>query len=171
MRNDSSVRTDDEVSEIYKRNVETIYRLCVLYLRNIADAEDAVQSVFVRLMKSDKAFTDHEHEKAWLIVTAKNYCKDMLKSWWRFRRVRIVPLPEISHWDDSTKGSEIMEQLLSLPSKYREVLYLYYYEGYSVKEIGRMLNRKESTVQTQLYSGRKRLKENLEGGVHVVRPD
>lgn len=125
----------------------------------------------MKLIKSGKTFTDPEHEKAWLIVTAQNYCKDMLKSWWKFRRVRMDYLQELPYRDNREQAVEIMEQLLALPSKYKEVLYLYYYEGYSAKDIGVMLNRKESTVQTQLFNGRKRLKLSLEGGNHHVQSD
>ncbi|PZD95724.1 sigma-70 family RNA polymerase sigma factor [Paenibacillus sambharensis] len=160
--------TDYEVSQIYQRNVESIYRLCFIYLKNAADAEDAVQSVFLKLIKSGKVFTDGEHEKAWLIVTAKNYCKDLLKSWWKFRRVRMETLPEVSYWDDREEGGEILKQLLALPPKYKEVLYLYYFEGYSVKDIAEMLSRKESTVQTQWFNGRKRLRLSLKGGNHYA---
>ncbi|MFZ5986492.1 MAG: RNA polymerase sigma factor [Bacillota bacterium] len=163
MGNNSLLRTDKELAEVYQRNVDTVYRLCYIYLKNHADAEDAVQSIFLKLLKTDKTFNNFEHEKAWLIVTTKNYCKDILKSWWRFCRVSIDLLPEVAYWDNHEKAGEVLEQLLSLPPKYKEVLYLYYYEGYSVKEISKLLERNESTIQTQLFNGRKRLKMGLGG--------
>lgn len=171
MENRTSVCHDEYVAEIYRRHVEGVYRLCFLYLKKATDAEDAVQSVFLKLMQSGKMLSDHEHEKAWLIVTAKNHCKDMLKSWWKFRRVHMERLPESSYSDNHEQTIEMAEMLLALPSKYKEVLYLYYYEGYSVKDISTMLNRKESTVQTQLFNGRKRLKMSLEGGILHVESD
>ncbi|MUT68354.1 RNA polymerase sigma factor [Paenibacillus sp. NEAU-GSW1] len=167
----SSVCSDDDIAEVYQRHVDTVYRLCFMYLKNASDAEDAVQSVFLKLLKIGKKFADHEHEKAWLIVTAKNYCKDMLKSWWKFRRVRMDHLPELFNSENQEQANELMETLLALPPKYKDVLYLYYYEDYSVKDISAMLNRNESTIQSQLANGRKRLKVRLEGGIHHVRSD
>lgn len=151
------------MDQLYQRNVDRIYRICFMYLKNQADAEDAVQSVFLKLFKSEMTFKDHEHEKAWLIVTARNHCKDQLKGWWRTRHVDLEVLPE-GIWRDDREGSgAILEKLLSLPSKYRIVLYLYYYEDYSVRELSSMLGRKESTVQTQLAKGRALMKLSLGG--------
>lgn len=166
METNTLLVTDKELAEIYQRNVDTIFRLCYMYLKNTADAEDAIQSVFLKLIKAVKKFNDFEHEKAWLIITTKNHCKDILKNWWKSNRVSIDSLPEISSWDNNNEKSvEVLEQLLLLPSKYKEVLYLYYYEEYSIKEISTMLERKESTIQTQLSNGRKRLKISL-GGIY-----
>jgi len=157
---------DNIWTEMYRRNVDTVYRLCYMYLKNPADAEDAVQSIFLKLLNTDKTFTDCEHEKAWLIVIAQNHCKDILKSWWKSRRVSMDSLPEILHWDNQEQAGEVLEQLIALPPKYKEVLYLYYFEGYAVKDISRLLNRKERTIQTQLFNGRKRLKISLGGNYH-----
>ncbi|GGA04985.1 hypothetical protein GCM10008018_58650 [Paenibacillus marchantiophytorum] len=77
MENNSLLRTDKELAELYQRHVDQVYRLCYIYLKNPVDAEDAVQSVFLKLIKSRMVFNDHEHEKAWLIVTTRNYCKDV----------------------------------------------------------------------------------------------
>lgn len=151
------------MDEVYQRNVDRIYRICFMYLSNQTDAEDAVQTIFLKLFKSEMSFRDLEHEKAWLIVTAQNYCKDQLRSWWRKRHVDLPVLPE-GVWHDDHQGSGVvLETLLSLPEKYRIVLYLYYYEDYSVKEISGMLERKESTIQTQLAKGRTLMKISLGG--------
>jgi RNA polymerase sigma-70 factor (ECF subfamily) len=158
METESSVCTDKELEEIYKRNVNMIYRLCYMYLKNTDDAEDAVQSIFLKLLKAN----NYEHEKAWLIVTTKNHCKDILKSWWKKRHIDFEHVPELSYRDDPDQ-SGVLEELLSLPEKYKTVLYLYYYEGYSVKEISNILSKKESTIQTQLATGRKHLKISLGG--------
>jgi RNA polymerase sigma-70 factor (ECF subfamily) len=151
------------MNEVYERNVDRMYRICFMYLKNSTDAEDAVQSIFLKLFKSEMSFRDLEHEKAWLIVTARNHCKDMLKSWWRTRHVDMAVLPE-GIWHDDREGSGVvLDKLLALPAKYRIVLYLYYYEDYSVREISTMLDRKESTVQTQLAKGRELMKLSLGG--------
>lgn len=162
MNSISLLRTDKEITEIYERNADMVYRLCRLYLKNPADAEDAVQTVFIRLMESAKPFAGHEHEKAWLITTTRNYCYDSLKHWWKKRRVDMDDLPEVAHWDKH-ELNEVLVHLLSLPEKYKTVLYLYYYEGYKAVDIAAILKRKESTVRTQLRKGRAILKIDLGG--------
>jgi RNA polymerase sigma-70 factor (ECF subfamily) len=162
----SSSRADKELEELYKRHIDMVYRLCYVYLKNAPEAEDAVSTVFLKLLETKKDFQDHEHEKAWLICTAKNTCKNILKQWWRTRRVDLENLPEIPTWDNQDHAETVLSALLSLPEKYKTVLYLYYFEGYSVKEMSKMLERKESTLQTQLAKGRELLKFNLEGYIH-----
>ncbi|TYP74583.1 RNA polymerase sigma factor [Paenibacillus methanolicus] len=157
-------RTAREFADLYERHIDRVYRLCFILLRNSADADDAVQSVFLKLFKHGQTFRDREHEKAWMIVTAKNTCKDILKSWWRSRRVDLDALPENTYWDrHDERRRDVLERLLRLPEKYRTVLYLYYVEDYSVREISRLLDRKESTLQTQLAKGRARLKADWGG--------
>lgn len=165
MDNNSLLRTDKELAELYQRHVDLVYRQCYLYLKNTVDAEDAVQSVFLKLVKSQMIFNDTEHEKAWLIVTTRNYCKDILKNWWKTRRVDIEAIPEVSAWIGNASSGKVLSRLLSLPEKYKTVLYLYYFEEYSVKEISDMLGLKESTIQTQLFRGRKRLKMDMGGNL------
>ncbi|MGH4121247.1 RNA polymerase sigma factor [Clostridium sp.] len=164
MEKHSLFRSDKILDEIYKRNVNRVYRLCYMYLKNTTDAEDAVQSVFLKLIKSNITFNDHEHEKAWLIITSKNYCKDVFKSFWRSHRVAAYSLPEILN--NQKQPGEVMEKLLALPEKYKTVLYLYYFENYRVKDISRLLNRNESTIQTHLAKGRERLKIDLGGNFY-----
>ena len=81
----SLLRTDKEIAEIYTRHSKTVYRVCFAYMKNPADTEDAVQDTFFQLIKSGPAFESEEHEKAWLIRTASNICKDVLRRWWRRR--------------------------------------------------------------------------------------
>lgn len=163
MENNSLLRTDKELAELYQRHIDLVYRLCYIYLKSRVDAEDAVQSVFLKLIKNQMVFNDHEHEKAWLTVTTRNYCKDISKSWWRSRRVDLDNLPEIPSWSNVEPSGKVLARLLSLPEKYKTVLYLYYFEEYTVKEISKMLGFKESTIQTQLARGRRRLKIDLGG--------
>lgn len=83
--------TDNEMTEIYNRNVLSVYRLCFSYLKNVTDTEDIVQETFVKAFMRDKSFENERHEKGWLIMTAGNMCKDLLSHWWRkkqeFRRL------------------------------------------------------------------------------------
>ncbi|MCR6546941.1 RNA polymerase sigma factor [Dehalobacterium formicoaceticum] len=163
MGDNSLLRTDKELAEMYQRNVNRVYKLCYIYLKNAVDAEDAVQSVFLKLLQSNVYFNDYEHEKAWFITTTKNYCKDILKSWWKRQRVDFETLPDIASQDKDKQEKEIIAKLLALPEKYRVVLHLYYLEDYSVKEIAKILGRNESTIRSQLQRGREKLKIDLGG--------
>ena len=167
MDKDSLLRTDKEFLELYERNVKRIYRICLMQLKSVEEAEDAVQTVFLKYLKSKKTFRDTEHEKAWFIVTSQNYCRDIFRLlWWRFRPISIDELLETANIEDSKDDyAELMDALLKLPRKYREILYLFYFEGYSVKEMSVLLGRNESTIRTQLSKGRERLKIDI-GGYH-----
>ncbi len=153
----SSLYTNDEIIEIYNRNVNTIYKICLMYLKNIPDAEDAVQNIFLNLLHGNYRFENLNHEKSWLILTAQNHCKNILKHWWRKKRIDIDNIPEPSYGEDSPY-SNVWNQILLLPNKYKIVIYLYYYEGYSTEEISKILNIKSSTIRTQLSVARKKLK-------------
>lgn len=163
MEDNSLLRTDKELAEMYQRNVNRVYKLCYIYLKNIADTEDAVQSIFLKLLQSNIYFNDYEHEKAWFIITTKNYCKDILKSWWKRQRVHFESLPDIASKVEDKQGIEIISKLLALPEKYRVILHLYYLEDYSVKEIATLLERNESTIRSQLKRGREKLKIDMGG--------
>lgn len=156
---ESLLRTDKDFEEIYLLHVNTVFRLCFTYLKNQSDTEDAVQEVFIKLLQYRGTFESEEHRKAWLIVTASNYCKNHLKYWWRKRK-------NIDDYAETIGGSnleidEMMELVLSLPEKYKTVVYLYYYEGYDSKQIAKLLHRPASTIRGQLSSARKLLKKEL----------
>ena len=153
------LRTDKEIEEIYCRQIETVYRVCLLHLKNQADAEDAAQAVFLKLMEAGPVFQNQEHEKAWLIVTASNHCKNLLKHWFR----KSVPLEEGDAFFQKSDSQidETLEQVLRLPAKYKSALYLFYYEGCSTAQIASILGRKEATVRSDLHRGRIQLKEIL----------
>lgn len=154
-------RTKDDLYLLYQRHVKTVYRVCYLYMKNPQDTEDMVQSTFLKLFQYPGEFSDSEHEKAWLIVTAGNLCKDQLKSWWRKRRVSLeesIQCQEVGPLPDET-----LEKVLALPPQYREALYLYYYEGYSTPELASILHKKEATVRSYLHRGRALLKMEIGG--------
>ncbi|MDR2750921.1 MAG: RNA polymerase sigma factor, partial [Clostridiales bacterium] len=83
MSSNSLPRTDKEVADIYARQMKTIYRVCFAYMKNASDTEDAVQDTFAKMIKSNPAFASEEHEKAWLIRTAVNVCKNSVRHWFR----------------------------------------------------------------------------------------
>ncbi len=155
---DSSLIADEEIAKIYNRQYDTVYRICLSFMKNPADAEDMMQETFLKLISSKKQFESEEHEKAWLIVTASNTCKDELRRWKRrLENIRSSFQQEnvVQKEDDG-----ILEWVMALPVKYKQVIYLYYYEGYRTSEIAGMLHCPESTVRNQLLRGRKILKRN-----------
>lgn len=145
--------------EIYERHADSIYRLCYSYLKNPEDAKDALQNTFVKLMKTDMVFDSVDHEKAWLIVTAGNTCKDMLKSFWS-RKVTVDD-ESFSSIPVHDEDRDLLEAVLMLPVKYRVSLYLHYYEGYTSAEIAKLMKKGAGTVRGYLSKGRELLKERL----------
>lgn len=150
---------DKEIAELYNQYVDMIYQISFMYLKNKADAEDAVQTTFIKLLNYKKPFQNEEHIKAWLIRTASNYCKNHLKHWWRTN----TEIDTIYDYGKNDTKDETLETLLKLPEKYKTIIYLYYYMGYSTEEIAQILKQKHTTVRSLLSRGRKRLKDSLEG--------
>ena len=157
----SLLRTDEELSEIYKRHVKTVYRVCFMYMKNPHDTEDMVQNTFIRLMQEKTHFQNFEHEKAWLIRTATNLCKDFFRSWWT-KTIGMYDAGEISVEGDFIID-ETLRKVMELPLKYKTAVYMYYYEGYSTAEIAKILNKNDSTIRGYLHSARKLLRIEIEG--------
>ena len=155
-----TIRTGEEVAALYRRHVGMVYQICLMLLKNVPDAEDATQTVFQKAMEYDKPFRDPEHEKAWLIVTARNHCKNQLKHWWRTKRAGEEILQNLT-WEQPSDG-ELCDLILTLPEKYRMVLYLHYYQGYTALETAEILGKNPSTIRTWLVQARWKLKEILE---------
>lgn len=151
-----------EFREFYDRQVKRVYRLAMVMMGNISDAEDVTQTVFLKAWEKKPDFRDADHEIAWILTTTRNQCKDIHKSFYRRKRADLENAPEPQVTLETQMDSEIWEALQSLTEKYRMVLYLYYYEGYSVRELSVILRRRESTLQTQLATGRKQMKSLLE---------
>lgn len=156
---DGLPRTGDEVLDVIERYTNLVYRLALVYLRSVQDAEDATQEVFLRLFQSNVAFQSDAHRKAWLITVTGNYCKNQLKSFQHRKSVSLEDAFLPVHEDEK---HEIILEVLKLPLKFRNVLYLYYYEGYTTAEVASLLHEKESTVRSHLMRGRKLLKHVLE---------
>ena len=156
------MRKEQETNEAIERYADTVRRLCMLHLKNHADTEDIFQTVFLKYALHTEPFADAEHEKAWLIRATINACKDLLKS---FFRSRTVSLDEVLEQPAELPPDhrEVLEAVLSLPQKYRDVIYLHYYEGYSAPEIGRILKKNVNTVYTLLGRARQQLRETLRG--------
>lgn len=154
-----NIKTEEEYNKIVDMFSDMMFRIAYQNLFHVSDAEDAVQDVFVKLLrKRDHCFRDYEHLKSWLIRVTINQCLDYKKSLFRRNTVAIDNL-EISY---EQKEQEIMEELYQLPEDTRNILYLYYYEEYTIKEIAKILGKKQNTVNSKLTRGRKQLKKILE---------
>lgn len=141
---------------------DMVRRLCLIHLKNQADSEDVFQTVFLKYVLSSAVFEDGEHEKAWFIRVTLNACRDLLRS---FFRSRTVPLEELIELPDQAPPDtgEVLEAVLSLPEKYRDVVYLHYIEGYTAPEIGRFLKKNVNTVYSLLTRSKELLRERLGG--------
>ena len=156
------MRSEQEVNRVIELYGDTVRRLCMIYLKNYADTEDIFHNVFLKYATSSIKFENDEHEKAWFIRVTINKCKDLLKSFFRNRTVSlddIVEKPEAIPSD----YREVLEAVLSLPQKYRNVVYLHYYEGYSAPQISHILGKNVNTVYTLLTRSKKMLREKLGG--------
>ena len=150
----------EEMAALYRRHVSMVYQICLMLMKNVPDAEDAAQNVFRKVMEQDMPFRDPEHEKAWLIVTARNECRDQLKHWWRKKREGAEALQHMS-WEQP-EDTGLKELIWALPEQDRLVLYLHYYQGYTSQEIAQLLGKKPSTVRTWLVRARQKLKLRME---------
>lgn len=137
----------------------------MIHLKNYADTEDIFQTVFLKYVLSCVSFESEEHEKAWFIRVTINACKDFLKN---FFRSRTVSLEEILDQPDEMDldHREVLEAVLALPEKYRNVVYLHYFEGYTAPQISRILNKNVNTIYTLLTRSRQMLRERLGGDVY-----
>ena len=154
-------RTGKEIAEIYNRQVDTVYRICYSFMKNTHDTEDLVQETFLRLLSSSVVFQSAEHEKAWLIVTASNLCKDSLKKWWR--KTEDIDDPALGLRQPPFEIDAVLDAILKLPVDQKTAVYMYYYEGYSTADIAAYLHRPEATVRSRLSRARKTLKRKLGG--------
>ena len=143
------MRTQQEILELYDKYYEMVWRICLVRFGNSHDAYDSAQETFVRLMNYGKSFHNEEHEKAWLIRTAVNYCKDVLKSSRRKNEICLESEEPIEAEAIAEGYTDVYEAMMDLPEQYRIVLYLYYYEGYSLKEIAAMLKTNASTLRSR----------------------
>lgn len=147
-----------------ERYKDTIFRIALNYCKNPADADDITQNVLIRCYKSTKAFDSEEHLRNWLIRVAINESKRWLSSPYRAFLANTVELDQarLAQYDLEPEESRLYQALMSLPAKYRVVLYMYYYEEYSAVQIAQIVGVRASTVTTRLSRGRARLKQALE---------
>ena len=153
-----------EAERLVETYSDMILRLSYTYLKNRQDAEDICQDVLIKLLTGAEHFTSREHEKAWILRTAANACKDLLKSAHRRVTCDLDSCPEQAAPECSDHS--VLEAVQSLPEKYREVIFLHYYMGYSLQEIGAILSLPAATVGTRLARAREQLKTILGGEIY-----
>ncbi len=156
------MRSEQEVDRAIERYSDTIRRLCMLHLKNYADTEDIFQTVFLKYVLSSVSFENEEHEKAWFIRVTINACKDLLKSFFRSHTISLDEVME-QPAELSSEHREVLETVFSLPQKYRDVVYLHYFEEYTAPEISRILGKNVNTIYTLLTRSRQILREKLGG--------
>ncbi|MEY8386733.1 RNA polymerase sigma factor [Oscillospiraceae bacterium 38-13] len=148
--------TDETIRRIVTEYSGMLLRLACTRLRSTADAEDAVQEAFLRLLTARPVFRDGEHEKAWLIRTTLQRAGDIR----RRAEQRNIPLEDMAEAAAPESG-ELREAVRALPEMYGAVIHLHYYEGYTIREIAKLLGLPAATVGTRLARGRERLRQML----------
>ena len=153
--------------ELYERYATDVLRVCYFYLGDRQKAEDVCQDVFVRLMTTSPQLQEGR-EKAWLLKVALNRCRDLWRGAWLKRVVlgspafELVPAPD--EIDSLADRQEIMQAINQLPTAFKEVILLHYYQGYGISEIAEMMELPEGTISSRLSRGRKKLETILKGG-------
>lgn len=149
--------TDETICRVVEEYSPMLLRLASTRLDSTADAEDAVQEAFLKLLTARPVFRDAEHEKAWLIRTTLHRASDLRKAAAR----RNVPIEEAISAAAPADDNNLLSAVRALPEKYSSVIHLHYYEGYSIKEIAKMLGVPAPTVGSRLARGRERLRQML----------
>ena len=148
------------VEGMIKKYSDIVYRIAITSCQNIENAEDVFQDVFIKFSEKKPVFQNDEHEKAWFIRVTINASKNISRTAWNRK---VVTLDE--NLDFETKEEkEVFSVVSELPTNYKTVIYLLYYEGYKVKEIAEIMQKREGTIKTWLFRARELLKQKLEGG-------
>ena len=157
-----AVRDEGEFTRYVGLYKSAVFRVAYGYLRNHADADDVTQCVFVKLLRSERPFESDDHARCWLIRVTVNECTTV------YRALRRRPENIDDYLDTLTapaeEASDLLRHVMALPTRYRVVLYLHYYEGCSTEEVADLLGVPSSTVRTRLARGRKRLRDVLGEG-------
>lgn len=157
------MRSEQETVKAIERYSDTVRRLCVIHLKNDADTEDIFQTVFLKYVLSSVSFESEEHEKAWFIRVTINACKDLLKSFFHRHTISLDDVTERPA-ELPPDYRDVWEAVISLPEKYRDVVYLHYYEGCTAPQISRILGKNVHTIYTLLTRSKQMLREKLGDG-------
>ena len=146
------------MEQAYEKYSDVVFRTAYSLLKNISEAEDITSEIFIKYFTCGKEFENEEHEKAWLIRITINRCKDLFRS---FRIKNRISMEEYKAYCETSDETAVIEAVMSLPEKYRIVIHLFYFEGYSTEEIGKIVGKRSNTVRTRLSRARTMLKELL----------
>lgn len=150
------------LTNVIEKYSDMVYRLALTRCASKENAEDIFQEVFLKLSEKQPKFNDENHEKAWIIRVTINMTKNFNKSSWNRN---VVELDEsLLGTNDTNDISDVFDEVMKLQQEHRTVIYLFYYEGYKVNEISKMMKKSEGTIKTWLYRAREELKNKLEGG-------
>ncbi len=154
---------DNSALYAFNKFGDTVLRTAFAMTGSYPEAEDITQEVFLALHAKPQNFETEEHMKAWLLRSAINRCKNLRKS---ARMIKNSPLDETLEntlsCEFTSRDNEIRDMIQKLPEKYSSVIFLYYFEEYTIKEIALMLEKNENTISSLLQRGRKKLKTELE---------
>ncbi len=153
--------TKDYISDLLDKYGDMVLRIAYTYLKNRADAEDIVQDVFLRIIDKKPSFNDENHEKSWLIRATINMCKNKANMFWNKNKCSIDDVQEFAVSDKYNTDTSVFQAVMALGEKYRVVVYMYYYEGYSTPEIANVIGKNETTIRSLLNRARNKLKDML----------
>lgn len=153
---------DSKAERLVRTYADLILRLSYTYLKSTHDAEDICQNVLIKLLQGGRAFESAEHERAWVVRTTANACKDVLRSG-RRRSTSVALDAAAEAAAPEAPDDDVLDAVMALPQAYREALYLHYYEGYTAREIAQITGRTEDAVAAHLSRGRAKLRAALEG--------
>lgn len=156
------MKSTEDVNRVMESYADMVRRICFVHLKNRHDTEDVFQNVYMKYLLYEGSFESAEHEKAWFARVTINACTDWLRALSRRKWVPLETLAEEGAVRDNP-SKEVLETVLKLPEKYRDVIYLFYYEEYSAVEIAKILGKKENTVYTWLSRAKNILREKLGG--------
>ncbi len=154
------MRETKKVEEMLEKYADMVYRIALNRCGNIENAEDIFQEVFIKYAEKKPHFNNEEHEKAWFIRVTINLSKNIKQAIWN---KKVVALEEAFCFEKEEEN-EVFSFVLELPTNYRTVIYLLYYEGYKVREIATFMKKSEGTIKTWLFRAREILRKKLEGG-------
>ena len=157
------MQSEQEFNLAVEQYLNMVYRIALNWFGSVHDAEDAAQEVMLRLWKNTSGFEGDAHLRHWLVRVTINVCKDLSRAPWRLHSVPLAQAPP-QPCADEPEAQAVVEEILRLPKKDRVPLYLYHYEGYSVREISALLKANPSTIRTRLSRARELLKHQLEEG-------
>ena len=154
--------TEQEFNQAAQRHLDMVYRIALNALRRPADAEDAAQTVMLRLWQSRETFEGEDHLRHWLVRVTVNVCRDLTRSAWYRRIVPLEHCPEPSF--SAPEEGRLYDAVMALPGKYREIIVLFYYKQMKIREIAEALHMPTASVSSRLRRARAMLKIDMEGG-------